>query len=248
MSNAEKDLQNNSRRQLLKGALVGGAAFGVAPGAAVAHAASNAGTENADAPIAAYVFLTPIEASFVEALVDHMVPADHLTPKGTDLGINIFIDRALAGSWGKGDRMYMQGPWQEGTPSQGYQSPLLPAQLYRAGIAGTNQAAEKLYGKSFDLLDANQKDEILKQLDAGKIAFDGGLPSKTFFNILYKSVVDGMFSDPIYGGNANKAGWKMLGFPGVVETNARNIVEYKNKRYTPKVLSIADMSQGLRHE
>lgn len=242
MSNVDKELKNNSRRQLLKGALVGGVAIGAAPAVSVAQAATNAKGEDSDAPVPAYVFLTPAEASFVEALVDHMVPADQLTPKGTDLGINIFIDRALAGSWGKGDRMYMQGPWQQGTPSQGYQSPLLPSQLYRAGIAGTNEACEKLYGKSFDLLDANQKDDILKQLDAGKIAFDGGLPSKTFFNILYKSVVEGMFSDPIYGGNANKAGWKLLGFPGVVETNARNIVEYKNRRYTPKVFSIADMS------
>jgi gluconate 2-dehydrogenase gamma chain len=242
MSDVDKDLQNNSRRQLLKGALVGGAAIGVAPAISVAQAASNSQGENADAPVAAYVFFTPTEAAFIESLVDHMVPADHLTPKGTDLGINIFIDRALAGSWGKGDRMYMQGPWKIGTPSQGYQSPLLPAQLYRAGIAASNQTSEKMYGKTFDLLDATQKDDLLKQLDAGKIAFEGGLPSKTFFNILYKSVVDGMFADPIYGGNANKAGWKMLGFPGVVETNARNIVEYKNKRYTPKVLSIADMS------
>ena len=52
-----------------------------------------------------------------------MVPADELTPKGTDLGLAIFIDRALAGGWGKGDRMYMQGPWKRGVPSQGYQLP-----------------------------------------------------------------------------------------------------------------------------
>jgi gluconate 2-dehydrogenase gamma chain len=138
--------------------------------------------------------------------------------------------------------MYMQGPWREGTPSQGYQSPLLPSQMYRAGIAGTNQASEKRYGKSFDLLDASQKEGMLKSLEAGKVQFDSGLSSKAFFDVLYKSVVEGMFSDPIYGGNANKAAWKMLGFPGVVQTNARNIIEYKNKRYSPKVLSIADMS------
>ena len=52
------------------------------------------------APAAGYAFLNLDEAAFVEALVDHMVPADNLTPKGTDIGINIFIDRALAGAWG----------------------------------------------------------------------------------------------------------------------------------------------------
>jgi hypothetical protein len=59
-------------------------------------------------------------------LVDHMVPADELSPKGTEIGINIYIDRALAGGWGKGERLYMQGPWKLGTPSQGYQLPLTP--------------------------------------------------------------------------------------------------------------------------
>ena len=58
-----------------------------------------------------------------------MIPADELTPKGTDVGVNIYIDRALAGAWGKGDRLYMQGPWNIGMPSQGYQLPLTPAQL-----------------------------------------------------------------------------------------------------------------------
>src|SRR6267378_2044005 len=84
-------------------------------------------------PAAGYTFLNLAEAAFIEALVDHMVPADELTPKGTDIGINVYIDRALAGSWGKGDRLYMQGPWKVGVPSQGYQLPLTPAQLYRAG-------------------------------------------------------------------------------------------------------------------
>ena len=69
-------------------------------------------------------------------------------------GLNIFIDRALAGGWGKGDRLYMQGPWQRGTPNQGYQLPLTPAQLYRAGIEATNAHCRKTYGgKTFDRLD-----------------------------------------------------------------------------------------------
>src|SRR5689334_23989011 len=55
-----------------------------------------------------YAFFNLAETAFVEALVDHMVPADELSPKGTDIGINVYIDRALAGGWGKGERLYMQ--------------------------------------------------------------------------------------------------------------------------------------------
>ena len=82
-----------------------------------------------DAGSPGYAFLNLDEAAFVEALVDHMVPADELTPKGTDIGINIYIDRALAGGWGKGDRLYMQGPWKPGVAEPG-----LPAAAH-AGAA-----------------------------------------------------------------------------------------------------------------
>src|ERR1700719_2609009 len=131
--------QELDRRDFLKGAVVGGAA--AAGGAAtiatpeIAQAEPLAPTPPAVAPEAAgYAFLNLDEAAFVETLVDHMVPADEISPKGTDLGIHIYVDRALAGAWGKGERLYMQGPWKQGSPSQGYQLPLTPAQLYRAGI------------------------------------------------------------------------------------------------------------------
>ena len=132
-----------ARRDFLKGAVVGGAAAattGLAqpqPAQAVEPAAAATAAAAPPAP-PTYEYLNLDEAAFVEALVDHMVPADDLSPKGTDLGINVYIDRALAGAWGKGDRLYMQGPWRQGVPNQGYQLPLTPAELYRAGIAATN--------------------------------------------------------------------------------------------------------------
>ena len=96
------------RRDFLKGAVVGGAA------AATVNLPQSAEAQQGASPVAApdagspgYAFLNLEEAAFVEALVDHMVPADDLTPKGTDIGINIYIDRALAGAWGNGDRLYM---------------------------------------------------------------------------------------------------------------------------------------------
>src|SRR5262245_27931548 len=126
------------RRTFLKGAVTGGAAVVVATLPQSAPAQQNApepAPRSAPTPApspasAAYAFLNLQEQAFIEALVDHMVPADLLSPKGTDIGINIYIDRALAGGWGKGERLYMQGPWREGTPSQGYQLPLTPADLY----------------------------------------------------------------------------------------------------------------------
>ena len=180
--------QGFGRRDFLKGAVTGAAATATVhlPAAPSAQAKEDAAT----APAAGYSFLNLDEAAFVEALVDHMVPADELTPKGTDIGINIYIDRALAGAWGKGDRLYMQGPWKLGVPSQGYQLPLTPAQLYRAGIAATNGHCQKTYGKPFDRLDEPQREEVLVGLSGGKITFDNGLPARVFWGTLYQTVME----------------------------------------------------------
>ena len=235
------------RRDFLKGAVAGGVAATatttVAEAQGQAQVQPAAATATLGSATPGYAFLNLDEAAFVEALVDHMVPADDLTPKGTDVGINIYIDRALSGAWGKGDRLYMQGPWKQGAPSQGYQLPLTPAQLYRAGIEATNAHCRKTYGKTFDRLSGEQREEVLIGLSSAKIAFDGGVPVRVFWSTLYQTVMEGMFSDPIYGGNRNKAGWKLIGFPGAIAVHRENIEKYKDKKFPADApLGISDMS------
>jgi gluconate 2-dehydrogenase gamma chain len=136
----------------------------------------------------------------------------------------------------------MQGPWKLGVPSQGYQLPLTPAQLYRAGIEATNAYCTKTYGKPFDRLDEKQREEVLVGLSGGKVTFESGLPARVFWTTVYQTVMEGMFSDPIYGGNRDKAGWKLIGFPGVIEVNRENVAKYRDKPFPTNPLSIADMS------
>ncbi|MGG5811945.1 gluconate 2-dehydrogenase subunit 3 family protein [Falsiroseomonas sp. CW058] len=240
------------RRGFLKGAAAGGAAAssiatalpaaaqgGAAPAGAAAAAPAAA---PAASGAAGYMFLKPDEAAFVEALVDTMIPADEFSPRGTEVGINIFIDRALADGWGKGDRLYMQGPWRQGHPNQGYQLALTPAQLWRAGIEATNAHCVKAHGRPFDQLTEAQRNAVLADLDAGRVTFEGGLPARVFWGVVYQNVMEGMFSDPIYGGNQDKAGWRMVGFPGVIQNNRNHVVAYRNRRYEADPVSIADMS------
>jgi gluconate 2-dehydrogenase gamma chain len=229
------------RRDFLKGAVIGGAAA-AATAPAIVPEPAQAQQPPGQPAAAGYAFLNLEEAAFVEALVDHMVPADEHSPKGTDIGINVYIDRALAGAWGKGDRLYMQGPWKAGVPSQGYQLPLTPAQLYRAGIEAANAHCRKTYGKTFDRLDEKQREEVLVGLSTAKITFEGGPPVRVFWTTVYQTVIEGMFSDPIYGGNRNKAGWKMIGFPGVIAVHRENIEKYKDKPFPHDTVGIADMS------
>src|SRR5206468_547049 len=78
------------------------------------------------------------QVAFVEAAVARLIPADELGPGAKEAGVACFIDRQLVGAWGTMAKMYRQGPWPEGTPQQGYQSPLTPQQVYRIGIGEVN--------------------------------------------------------------------------------------------------------------
>ena len=229
-----------ARREFLRAAAVAGAA-------AAAPTALAQETAPAQVPAAApdtapvYAFLNLEEQAFVEALVDHMIPADELTPKGTDLGVNVYIDRALGGAWGQGDRLYMQGPWRRGVPSQGYQLPLTPAQLYRAGIEATNARCVKTWGRPFDRLGEPQREEVLLALSAGKLDL-GALPARAFWTVLYQTVMEGVFSDPVHGGNRGKAGWRMIGFPGALAMHRDHIETFRDRPFPNDPVGIADMS------
>ncbi|WP_144109752.1 gluconate 2-dehydrogenase subunit 3 family protein [Paraburkholderia sp. BCC1886] len=238
------------RRRFIRHALGSGAALGVGVatplvGRAATADAPAAGVSSASPERAGqspgYLFLRPAEADFVEALVDHMVPADQLSPSGTGLAINIYFDRALGGNWGAGERLYTEGPWHVGTPSQGYQLPLTPAELFRASAEGIDRLSGSRYGTTFARLSPDDKEAFLHALESPDTVLDNGLPGPLVFGLLYQLVVEGMFADPIYGGNAGKAGWRLVGFPGVIATHAMDVVKFKNRRYVAPINSIADL-------
>ena len=207
-----------------------------------ADAQTGAKTAPAATPVShAYTFLTAPEAAFIEAAVDRLIPADDLTPGGTDCGVATFIDRQLAGAWGSGDRMYMQGPWDKGVPTQGYQSPLTPAEYFRAGIAAVNAFTRKTLQKDFDRLTVDQQITVLRDMEQGRAALDG-VPAQEFFNLLLATTMQGFFADPVYGGNRDKAAWKMIGFPGVIAIYSEHIKTYRNKKYDVEPKSILDLS------
>lgn len=201
-----------------------------------------ASTASAAAPTPGYIFLNPDEAAFVEAFVDTLIPQDEFTPKGTDLGVAVFVDRQLYSGWGNGDRMYLQGPFQEGTPEQGYQLKFTPNQLIRIGIADVNDQVRAAHGgNTFDTLGEGDRITLVTALEQGKVDLPS-VPTRAFFNTLFQLVMDGFFADPIYGGNRGKASWKMIGYPGVGEMYADKIAEWRNRPYrVDEPLSIQDM-------
>jgi gluconate 2-dehydrogenase gamma chain len=159
-------------------------------------------------------YFTPQEAVTVEAFVDRLIPSDDLSLGGKDTGCAVFIDRQLAGPYGRFEGYYVAGPFQKGTKQQGPQSAITPAQQYRKALAALDNACRAKYsGKSFADLPDERKDEVIKGLEDGSLKLDG-TDSQDFFKLILKDTQNGFLADPIYGGNKDMASWKMIGFPG----------------------------------
>jgi gluconate 2-dehydrogenase gamma chain len=233
------------RTFLLQAAGLAGAAplgsLGVA--AAQTPTASAAGLKPDTAPDP-YQSLSPNEATFIEALVDVLCPADEYSPRGVDCGLATYIDRQLAGAYGKGDGRYQLGPFREGKPEFGLQGPLTPEQFCKAGIAAANAACVRDRGKPFDQLAPADADEFLKAVQADHVRNDDISLALWFNEVVYRLFVEACFADPMYGGNRNAVFWRMMGYPGLPANHALDMVRYRGKPFPggkdPK--SIADFT------
>jgi len=227
------------RRSFLKGAGAAGAAAATVMTGQPAPA--RAETTVPSAASEAYLTLTATEAAFLSAAYDTFIPADKLSPSGTDCGLVIYMDRQLAGAWGGGARLYRSGPFLEGKPEQGYQLSLTPREFFAAGIKAANAWSRKTYGKEFDRLGSAERDMALKAMEGGKAEF-ADFHAKAFFEALYQSAMEGFFADPIYGGNRDKVSWRMVGYPGLPAAYANKALEYRGKKVVIEPQSIADFS------
>jgi gluconate 2-dehydrogenase gamma chain len=191
----------------------------------------------------AYRYFTTPESAFVEAAIDRLIPSDHLGAGAREAGVAYFIDEQLEGQYGYAAKMYRQGPWGIATPTQGYQLALTPREVYRIGIRATQDYCQRTYRKPFEELSASHQDEVLSLLDDAKITFDD-VPAKTFFEMLYENTIEGYFADPIYGGNRDKVGWKLVGFPGVAAAYI-GVIERHNIPYVVDPVGISDENGSM---
>ena len=186
-----------------------------------------------------WLYFTADEGAVMEAIVDRLIPPDAETPGGKDTGCAVFIDRQLAGPYGRFEDHYMSGPFHPGTKEQGDQSPLTPARHYRLALAALEQYCRAVFsGLVFTKLTDEQKDNVLKGLENGSVQLTD-LDGKRFFSILLIDTQQGFFADPIYGGNKDMASWKMIGFPGA-RYDYRDWVHRHNERYPLPPVSISN--------
>ncbi|HEX3444776.1 MAG TPA: gluconate 2-dehydrogenase subunit 3 family protein, partial [Chthoniobacterales bacterium] len=211
-------MSNISRRELLTTIGLAGFAAAINPKAhaeETAHAepeqrkSGRTGTSEQDETN--YLFFNREEAQFIEAAVARLIPTDE-NPGALEAGVPNYLDKQLTGAWGSGERLYLSGPWQPTRPGLGYQLPLTPGELFHTAIKAINAELSKS-GQAFWNMSPDRQDEYLHKLETGSVDLNG-VPSQIFFSQLWGMTIEGFFSDPVYGGNKDMVGWKLIGFPG----------------------------------
>jgi gluconate 2-dehydrogenase gamma chain len=230
-------MEKMSRRSLLLGAGAAAATF-------VVGGCDRRARQDGDEP-AAYTFLTPDEAAFIEPAVARLIPSDETGPGALEAGVPTYIDRQLAGAWGAGEQLYRQGPWQTAKPELGYQLPFTPAELFRNALRTLSDEFRRADHGSFGKLPVEEQDAYLKALENAPRDL-GGVPSDVFFESLLELTIEGYFCDPVYGGNKDMVSWKLIGFPGAY-ANYYELVDQHGIAFTRPPVSLGQDASGSIH-
>ena len=135
-------------------------------------------------------FLNHDQAATISAFTERLMPGAPGMPGALDAGVLNYIDLALAGAY---------ADLQD---------------FYRRGLAQLDQYCRKAYRSPFAQLAAARQDEVIAALEGGKATGFTWPTAQEFFSTLRTHTMEGMFADPVYGGNKDFAGWRLVGFPG----------------------------------
>ena len=186
-----KSKHNKSRRAFLVSTVAGAGA--VATGAGLAQTtqgAEPAADHTHDNGGKLGAFLNQDDSAAIDAFTERLMPGAPGQPGARDAGVLNYIDLALAGAYAE-----LQD-------------------FYRRGCAALEGHCRKTYSKSFAQLTAAEQDAVITAMIEGKASSFTWPTSQAFFNTLRTHTMEGMFADPVYGGNKDFAGWRLVGFPG----------------------------------
>ena len=166
-------------------------------------------------------FFTAAEARVVSAACERIFPGDASGPGATDAGVVIYIDRQLAGPYGRDKYRYLKPPFVTSVPEHGHQGKESPRDIYRAGIRDLANFAD---------LPAEAQDQKLLEAE-----------STRFFALVRSHTLEGMFCDPMHGGNAELVGWRMVGYPGPQMSYRAEIDQHFGQAWRPKPTSLRQL-------
>jgi len=166
-------------------------------------------------------FFTTAEARVVQAATEQIFPSDASGPGAKEAGVVLYIDHQLAGPYGRDKYRYTKPPFVQSSPEYGYQGKETPREIYREGV--------RQLGKLADLASA-ERDQRLRAIE-----------TTTFFRLLRQHTIEGMFSDPMHGGNAGMIGWQLIGYPGPLMSYRDEIDKFHGLPWRRKPMSLAQV-------
>jgi gluconate 2-dehydrogenase gamma chain len=144
----------------------------------------------AEEPAPGMKVLTARQMATLAAIAEQIIPAD-ADPGARQSGAVNYIDGVLAG----------------------YQSDKFP--LYAAGLQGTDETSQLIFGQNFLELEFDQQTSVLKSMEDGSAQGETwkAVSSQEFFATVWSHTLEGFYGPPRDGGNKNYVSWKMIGFP-----------------------------------
>ena len=153
-------------------------------------ARTSAGTQPRAADGQHGAFFNHDQAATVTALTERLMPGAPGKPGARDAGVVNYIDLALAGAY---------ADLQD---------------FYRRGLAQLDAYCRTAHKQPFARLDAARQDLVVAALEDGSATGFAWPTAQEFFATVRTHTMEGMFADPLYGGNRDFAGWRLVGFPG----------------------------------
>jgi gluconate 2-dehydrogenase gamma chain len=165
-------------------------------------------------------FFNHADALTIAAFTERLMPSAPDKPGAREADVLNYIDLALAGAYSE---------LQE---------------FYRNGLAQLDAYCRATYKESFIHLTPERQDEVITALEEGKASGFMWPTAKEFFGVLRTHTMEGMFADPLYGGNRDFAGWRLVGFPGAQAIFSPADLESKQAFTRAPIVGLQQVAKG----
>ena len=178
--------------------------------------------------MSADTFFDSHQRATIEAAMSRMIPTDY-EPGAREADVITFLDRYLSGIgyiYAKPDGSGFER--LTGLAARAWEQRIaILRKTYVEGVAALDALSRARFGAEFVALDESRQDQALTALEReglqeGEAPPLQQTPAETdlaFVPLLALHTRQGFYADPIYGGNRDHVGWKVIGFPGPASLN-----------------------------
>src|SRR5690625_4022182 len=165
---ANEDGKKISRRRFVKnssyaaGGIIGGGLLGSFLGFNWDKSDDDTSAPATENPNKALMYFTnQAEFNTLSEATERIFPKNDSATGAMELGGHYFSDHQLAGSYGYHTQAYMQGTCPQGSPYQGYQTPLKRNEIFVEAIRSLDRESYTKVNAAFRDIEDGQRDQIL---------------------------------------------------------------------------------------